>query len=530
MIRKIAVLLALLLAFSCAALGEEARQPVVILYTNDVHCSIDENIGYAGVAAYASAYEKLGYEVILADGGDAVQGGALGTLSKGEYIIDIMNEVGYDVAAIGNHEFDYGMDQFLALSQQANFPYVSVNFRDANGETVVDSYIILPAGDYEIAFLGATPPKTRPIYFMDADGNQIYHLSLGDDGKNLYAAVQSAADAARMEGADYVVLLSHLGIESECIPYTSSDVIVNTTGIDAVLDAHSHCVMDGERVKNAAGEDVLLISAGIGLAYVGALTIDADGVISSKLHSESIFKDEAAQEYIGHIQEQFSQILNRVVAHSAVDLIESDPETGERLVRCAETNLANLCTDAYRAATGSDIALLNGGGIRAGIEAGEITYDEILNVQPFGNMLCMVEATGAEIVDALEVGAISLPKQDGSLQHCSGLSYEVDTSIPSSVVLDDAGGFAYVEGERRVKNVRVGGEPIDLEKTYTLTGHNYMIKKGGSGMNMFQDNPLLLDEFMLDNQALIAYIENDLGGVVGEEYSEIYGQGRLIIE
>ena len=530
MIRKIAMLLAVLLALSCAALGEEAIRPVVILYTNDVHCAIDENIGYAGVAAYEAAYRKLGYDVILADCGDAVQGGAVGTLSKGEYIIDIMNELDYDVAAIGNHEFDYGMDQFFSLRDQADFPYVSVNLLDAGGETVVDPYVILQAGGYEIAFLGATAPKTSPVHFADEAGNLIYSLSQGDDGKKLYSAVQAAADAARAEGADFVVLLSHLGIENECVPYTSGDVIVNTTGIDAVLDAHSHSVIEGEWVKNAAGEEVLLTSTGTKHANLGALILAGDGTFASRLHSETIFRDEAVQEYVGGIMEQYARTLDQVVAHSQVDLIADDPVTGERLVRSSETNLTNLCADAYRAAMGSDIALVNGGGVRAGIDAGEITYGEILNVQPFGNMLCMVEATGAEILDALEVGCIGLPGEDGSLQHPSGLSYEVDTSIPSGVVLDENGMFVRVEGERRVKNVLVGGQSIDPEKTYTLASHNYMIKLGGSGMNMFQDNVLLQDEILLDNQALITYIVDHLDGMVGEEYSEIYGEGRLIIQ
>lgn len=530
MIRKIAVLLAVLLAFGFAALGEEAARPVAILYTHDVHCAIDENIGYAGVAAYASAYEKQGYDVILVDCGDAVQGGPIGTLSEGEYIIDIMNEMGYDVAAIGNHEFDYGMDQFLALRDQAAFPYVSSNFMDANGETVVDPYVILQAGGYEIAFLGATTPKTGSVYFTDDAGNLIYNMSQGDDGKKLYAALQSAADAARADGADFVVLLSHLGIEAECVPYTSGDVIVNTTGIDVVLDAHSHSVIEGEWVKNAAGEEVLLTSTGTKLANLGTLIIAGDGSFASQLHSESIFQDEAMQEYVRSIQAQYSQILDQVVAHSQVDLVTDDPATGERLVRSGETNLANLCADAYRAVTGSDIALVNGGGVRAGIPAGEITYGQILNVHPFGNTLCMVEATGAEILDALEMGVYGLPGEDGSLQHPSGLSYEVDTGIPSGVVLDENGMFVGVEGERRVKNVLVGGQPIDPEKTYTLASHNYMIKLGGSGMNMFMDNELLLDETMLDNQLLIHYIVDVLGGEVGEEYADPYGEGRLIVE
>ena len=120
--------LALLLSGLTAFAEETAAKDVVVLYTNDVHCGIDENIGYAGLAAYKKAFAKADYDVLLVDNGDAIQGGPVGTLSKGEYIIDIMNEVGYDVATIGNHEFDYGMDQFMALREKAKFPYVSANF------------------------------------------------------------------------------------------------------------------------------------------------------------------------------------------------------------------------------------------------------------------------------------------------------------------------------------------------------------------------------------------------------------------
>ena len=519
--------------FAFAEEVEVSHPPVVILYTNDVHCGIEDNIGYAGVAAYEAAYEKLGYQVLLVDNGDAIQGGPIGTLSKGEYIIDIMNAMGYDVAAIGNHEFDYGMNQFMALKDKAEFPYVSANFCDMEGNPVLDAYVIKELGDYKIAFVGASTPETftksTPTYFQDGEGNYIYSFSQGEDGKKLYAAVQAAVDAATAEDADYVIVMSHLGIDGASVPYTASDLIVNTTGIDVVLDGHSHSVVPQEMVLNAAGEEVLLTSTGTKLENLGALVFAEDGSFSSKLHTETLFKDEEAQAFIDSVKVLYEDTLNEVVASTKVELTIKDPATGERAVRSAETNLGDLCADAYRATMGADIAFVNGGGVRANIEAGEITYGEILNVHPFGNSACLVEASGQEILDALEMGARALPDENGGFLHVSGLTYEIDASIPSPVVLDNEETFVEISGDRRVKNVLVGGKPIDPAATYKLASHNYMLKSGGDGFNMFMDNTLLLDEVLIDNQVLINYIIDVLGGVVGEEYADPYGQGRIVI-
>ena len=519
--------------FAFAEEVEVSHPPVVILYTNDVHCGIEDNIGYAGVAAYEAAYEKLGYQVLLVDNGDAIQGGPIGTLSKGEYIIDIMNALGYDVATIGNHEFDYGMDQFMFLKDKAEFPYVSANFCDLEGNPVLDAYVIKEVGDYKIAFVGASTPETftksTPTYFQDGEGNYIYSFSQGEEGKKLYAAVQAAVDAATAEGADYVIVLSHLGIDAVSVPYTSSDLIVNTTGIDVVLDGHSHSVIPQEVVLNAAGEEVLLSSTGTKTENLGALVFNEDGTFSTKLHTESLFKDEEAQAYIDSVKALYEETLNEVVASTEVELTIKDPATGERAVRSAETNLGDLCADAYRATMGADIAFVNGGGVRANIEAGEITYGEILNVHPFGNSACLVEASGQEILDALEMGARAVPGENGGFLQVSGLSYEIDASIPTSVVLDEEESFVEVAGERRVKNVLVDGEPIDPAATYKLASHNYMLKSGGDGFTMFKDNTLLLDEVLIDNQVLINYIIDVLGGVVGEDYADAYGQGRIVV-
>ena len=531
--------LALLLSGLTAFAEETAAKDVVVLYTNDVHCGIDENIGYAGLAAYKKAFAKAGYDVLLVDNGDAIQGGPVGTLSKGEYIIDIMNEVGYDVATIGNHEFDYGMDQFMALREKAKFPYVSANFTDLEGKPILDPFVIKEAGGRKIAFVGASTPETftksTPTYFQNEKGEYIYDFCEGEDGKRLYAAVQKAVDDAREAGAEYVVVLAHLGIDGSSVPYTSSDLIVNTNGIDAVLDGHSHSTIEQEVVKNKDGEEVLLSSTGTKLAAVGALTIAADGTLSTRLHTESIFQDDETTAFVEGIKAQYGETLAKVVASSQVDLIVNDLTAVDsegkpiRIIRSQETNLGDLCADAYRLVSGADIGVVNGGGIRAAIPAGDITFEQIISVHPFGNAMCVVEATGQQILDALEKSVSKLPDENGGFLHVSGLTFTVDMSVPSTVVVDDKGNFVEVSGERRVKDVKVGGEDIDPAKTYTLASHNYMLKSGGDGFNMFINDKLLQDEVMLDNQVLITYITENLGGVIGEEYAELYGQGRITI-
>ena len=542
-------LLAVLLAASMLLVGfafaEEAAEvehkPVVILYANDIHCGIEDNVGYAGVAAYEKAYQALGYETLLVDNGDAIQGDVVGTLTEGEAIIDIMNALGYDIAIPGNHEYDYGMDRFLELTEKAEFPYISSNFSTTDGEFIFPTYLVVELGGWKLGFVAATTPTTftssTPTYFQDEDGNYIYSFAEGNEGANLYAAVQNAVDAVRAEGVDKVIMMSHLGVSADDNPamYTSGAVITNTTGIDVVLDGHSHTVMECEVVLNADGEEVLLTQTGTKLQNVGTLFINTDGSIATELHNETIFKDPEAQAVIDAINAENEEILNEVVASTQVKLTTTDPvatsEDGKpiRIIRTQETNLGDLCADAYRAAVNADIGIMNGGGIRADIEAGDITYADIISVNPYGNMVCLVAVTGQTILDALEMGVMELPAESGGFIHVSGMTYEIDPSVESTVVVDDHGSFVEVTGDRRVHNVLVAGEPIDPEAIYTLASHNYWLKDGGDGMSMFQDGELLLDGVALDNQALINYIMDELGGVVGEEYADPYGQGRIVI-
>ncbi len=533
--------------------GEEPAKEIVVLYTNDVHCGVTDGMGYVGVARVKAALEAAGKEVILVDNGDAVQGDVIGTLSKGEAIVELMNDVGYDVATIGNHEFDYGMDQFKKNVSLAKFQYVCCNFLDDKGAAVLKPYTIIEKAGKKIAFVGIDTPeaftKSTPKYFQDAEGNYIYSFCEGNNGQDLFDKVQATVDAARAEGADYVIALAHLGIDYQSEPWTASKVIENTTGIDVMLDGHSHTDFkrdigqDSILVKNKDGNEVIHTSTGTKLANVGILTIAGDKISAKLLDASAMkFMDEAGLlpedngmgEVVKAALAKNEELVNTVVAHTDVDLVIKDPVSGERIVRSQETNLGDLCADAYRAMGETDIAFVNGGGVRDTIPAGDVTYGQIIKVHPFGNALCTVEATGQEILDALEFSVCNLPGESGGFLHVSGLKFTVDMNVNSTVVKTEKKEFVEVAGERRIKDVEVLQEdgtyaPIDPNKTYTLASHNYMLRDEGDGYTMFSDNNFLSEDVMLDNQVLINYIVEKLGGSVGSDYVDPYGQGRITI-
>ena len=523
-----------------------APEKIIILHTNDVHCQIDQkknkdeivtNIGYAGVLAYKKEIENLHgiNNVTLVDAGDAIQGGPIGTLSKGEYIVDIMNYIGYDIACPGNHEFDYGMENFLKLSTETSKAnYICCNFRDLEGNPILSPYTLIKYGDLTIAYLGINTPesftKSSPIYFQDENGNYIYDFAQGEKGQTLYKTVQKYVDEAIKEGANYVVAIGHLGDEGASEYWSSKSLIKNTYGIDIFIDGHSHEVYS-EILKNKKGKNVLLAQTGTKLQNLGKITINTKNKkITSEFISNYKAQDEDAVNYIEGIKNKFSDILQEVVAKSSVTLTTLDPTTHKRAIRNSETNLGDFCADAYRAMVGADIAFANGGGIRADIEEGNITYEEIINVHPFGNEICMIETTGQDILDALEVGACEYPIENGGFLQVSGLSYTIDPSIPSSVVFNERGQFVKVDGKYRVTEVIVGNEPLVLNKTYTLASHNYMIKNGGDGYTMFMDDKMIKDSVVIDNGALINYITENLNGVIGDEYKNPKGNGRIIIK
>ena len=518
---------------------------VVILFTSDIHCGIDEGFGFAGLQQIRDELEAEGYTVILVDDGDAVQGETIGTLSNGEAIIKLMNAMHYDVAIPGNHEFDYGMEEFLHLTEMAEFPYVSCNF-NKEGELVFAPYVIKEAAGHKIAFIGVTTPTTltssTPSTFQNEAGEYNYGFLQDDDGEALYAAVQKSIDDARAEGADYVYVLGHLGYYAEVSPWSYADVIENTTGIDVFLDGHSH---DTEQVvmKDKAGNDVPRSACGTKMNCIGYSYIHADGTIETNIWSWSnkigaprlMGLHNEMDDEVRAAQEALAAETEKVVAQSNVELTIYDPvevdNSGNpiRMIRRAETNLGDFCADAFRIQCGTDVGIISGGGIRANIERGDITYGDIIDVFPFGNEVCVMEVTGQQLLDALEWTSRSIPGENGGFLQVSGMSYEIDVSVPSGCIADENGMCIGIEGERRVKNVMVGGEPIDPQKTYTVASIDYILKQNGDGITAFDGAKVLRDGIMIDNQLLINYITEALGGEIGGEYADPYGQGRIVI-
>lgn len=523
-------------------LTKQDADDIIVLFTNDVHNAYEKSkdcLGYASVAQYKKQLESLGYTVELVDNGDAIQGEVIGTISKGSYITDIMKQTGYSLAIPGNHEYDFGMETFLELAKEAEeedgYQYISCNFIDLRtGKTVFEPYKIMEYGGKKVGYIGVSTPesftKSTPAYFQDKAGNYIYGFCEGNHGTDLYKRVQETIDDVKKAGADYIVVMSHLGTDPSSEPWTSKDLIQHTEGIDVLLDGHSHSTITGEICKSSNGSNVLLASTGTKLKQLGMLRIQADGIFSSKLVDNISMQDTKTLSYVNDITAKFQDLTKQKVARSEINLTVSDPVTGNRLVRSQETNLGDLCADAYRELLGADIAFVNGGGVRANLNAGDITYGDIINVHPFGNKACLAEVTGQQIMDALELGARAAGVgENGGFLQVSGLTYDIDTTTPSSVVLDDKKMFVKVNGAYRVKNVKVGKDLLDLKKTYTLASHNYMLKDQGDGFSMFKGSKILQDEVKVDNQVLIEYITNTLGGVIKSDsiYANPYGAGRI---
>ena len=489
---------------------------IVILYENDVHCEIE---GYAKLAALKNELKESHEHVGVVSGGDYIQGNSLGVISRGQYIVELMNLVGYDAVTLGNHEFDYHIERLEELVGMMNTKPICCNFQKVGQDSsYFKPYSIVSYGEIDIAYIGITTPSTiasaSPNQFKDENGNYLYSFN----ATTLYETVQKNIDEVKEQGADYVIALSHIGYADDAVYGDMEDVedlIRNTEGFDVVLDAHSHTVIEGMEVNDKAGNAVLLSSTGTKFAYIGKLTI-SDGSFETELVKVEEYgkTDAAVSAYIDRIYEEYSQLGERKVAVSEVDLITKDAE-GNRLVRNTETNLGDLCADAMRYAVNADIGYMNGGGIRTDIAKGEVTFNELLNVLPFNNTVVLAEISGATLRDMMEMAVMTWAGEDGCFPHLSGLTFSVNTAIPSSVEVNEFEEFVGVNGEYRVYDMKVYNresgkyEALDLDKTYTIAASNYFILEYGSGMKMLENVKVLQNEGMLD-----------VNGVIGSEYAE----------
>ena len=505
------------------------KSDLTILYTNDVHTYIDKQspkLTYAAIADLKQSYQNAGKDVLLVDAGDHVQGTAYGSMDEGASIIKLMNAAGYDVATPGNHEFDYGMDRAKAIMKEADFPYLSCNWVDLRTTLrVLPSVKVFVRGGRRIAFVGVTTPETftksTPAYFMDkAQRKYIYDIQGGEDGKKLYDAVQKAIDKAKVL-ADVVIGLGHLGVDPSSSPWTSEEVIAHTSGFDAFIDGHSHTVMENKQVQDASGKAVTLTQTGSYFANVGEMTIAADGTITTKL----IPTHEGMDAGIAAMQTSWvntvDDMLGEKIAVGDSDFYVSDPATGKRRIRSAETNLGDFVADGIYAYFNEveklhcDLAIMNGGGIRADVPAGDWTFKTCKQVSPFGNVACLMSVTGKQIQDALEFAARFAGedgKENGGFLQVAGATYEIHTDIPNTVQTDEKNVWiGSATGTPRVQNVKVYDKasgsylPLDPGATYALAGMNYTLRNLGDGFAMFDGAELIKDYVSEDYLVMSTY-------------------------
>ena len=505
------------------------KSDVTILYTNDVHTYIDKQspkLTYAAIADLKQSYQDAGKDVLLVDAGDHVQGTAYGSMDEGASIIKLMNAAGYDVATPGNHEFDYGMDRAKAIMKEADFPYLSCNWVDLRTTLrVLPSVKVFVRGGRRIAFVGVTTPETftksTPAYFMDkAQRKYIYDIQGGEDGKKLYDAVQKAIDKAKLL-ADVVIGLGHLGVDPSSSPWTSEEVIAHTSGFDAFIDGHSHTVMENKQVQDASGKAVTLTQTGSYFANVGEMTIAADGTITTKL----IPTHEGMDAGIAAMQTGWvntvDDMLGEKIAVGDSDFYVSDPATGKRRIRSAETNLGDFVADGIYTYFNEveklhcDLAIMNGGGIRADVPAGDWTFKTCKQVSPFGNVACLMSVTGKQIQDALEFAARFAGeggKENGGFLQVAGATYEIHTDIPNTVQTDEKNVWiGSATGTPRVQNVKIYDKasgsylPLDPGATYALAGMNYTLRNLGDGFAMFDGAELIKDYVSEDYLVMSTY-------------------------
>ena len=527
--KVIATILSLIIVISTLPLSVSAinNDDIVILYENDVHCTVE---GYSKLSAMKKELQETHSYVGVVSGGDFIQGNSLGVISKGEYIVNLMNLVGYDAVTLGNHEFDYKLDRLNVLVDMMDTKPVCCNFQKTGEDTTCyEPYSIVSYGDVDIAYIGITTPSTisssAPAQFKDENGNYIYTFHSTD----LYDVVQENIESAQADGADYIIALSHIGYAEDELYGELEDVeslIRNTSGFDVVLDAHSHSVIESRTITDKDGNEVLLSSTGTKFEYIGKLTISEENFETELIKTENYKStDPVVDAYIDEIYAEYSMLGERKVAFSEVDLITKDKD-GNRLVRNNETNLGDLCSEAFRNAVDADIGYINGGSLRADIPAGDVTFNNLLNVLPFNNTIVLAEISGQTIKDMLEMTMMYYPGEGGAFPHLSGLTFSFNTSIPSSVVLDEYEDFAGVTGQYKVYKIKVYNkdngtyEPLELDKTYTIAASNYYLLEYGSGLKMLENTKVIQKDGMLDVEALELYIDDKLGGTVGQDYAE----------
>ena len=496
LISLLAAAMMLITLLAGAAFAEDAAVDltghIVILHTNDSHGRVDANLGFTRVAVAKERLEEAGAVVLLLDAGDTLHGLPFATVSRGESIVKIMNEVGYDAMVPGNHDFNYGADRLKELAGMAEFPVLAANVVNADETTLLEGAAIIEKGHVKFGVFGLSTPetvyKTNPL--------NVGGLTFADP----IEAARKQVAALEAEDCTIIIALAHIGLD-ESSGVTSREIAEQVEGIDVIVDGHSHTVLeDGLWVNNT-----LIVSTGEYIEAIGCIDIDSEGAAAATLLTGDDFGeadvDAEVDAVIAEITTAQDELLNVVVGQTSVEL-----QGAREIVRTSESNLGNLAADAFRNATGADIALTNGGGIRDSIPAGDITKKQLVTVFPFGNYVVTMDVTGEQLTAMLENGVSRYPDADGRFPQVSGLSFRFDPEQPAG---------------SRVFDVKVGGEAVDPAKTYVLATNDY-IAIGGDEYPV-GDNAVT-GEFSAMEEILIAYIDSFEAPVAPEI------EGRIIME
>ena len=530
--KVLSLVLVLAMMFSlCITAGaeepaEDLSGSIIILHTNDVHGAID---GYAKAAALKKTYEEMGAYVLLMDAGDFIQGDPTVSTSEGATAVELMNLAGYDVAAPGNHEFDYGYANLKALASEADFPIVAANVLYGGKAAFNDNVTFTAPDGTKIGVFGLDTPETA----TKAHPAKIKGVTfLADD--ELFACAQEQVNELEAEGCDIIVCLGHLGIDDESTGNRSMDLLEEVDGIDLFIDGHSHSDLDD--IAGAVGEscmvnDTILTSTGTKFENIGLVVI-SDGVMEATAIPTAditVKPDGTVADRAAAIQKAVDDEYGAVFAKTEVELNGVKAE-----VRTGETNMGNLITDALvwgaaEAGTKVDAAVTNGGGIRASISKGGITKKDINTVLPFGNTLSIVKVTGAELLEALEASTYCTPETIGGFPHVSGIVFTVDTGKVYDQGEQYPGSTYYgPKSIQRVSIQSVGGKAFDPNATYTIATNDFMAA-GGDTYYAFKTASVNYDLGVPMDEVVMEYVTEELDGVVtAEDYGA--SEGRITIK
>lgn len=533
---------AMVLGVAVPAWAGELEGKLVVLHTNDMHGhyeTTEEQIGIAGVAALKQQYEAQGADVLLLDAGDFSQGTTLVNHEKGLKAAEYLVAAGYDAVAFGNHEFDFGAEavrDIAAVLKAGKVPVLAANvLKEGTQEAYFGDAIVLEKGELKVGVFGLDTAEAQ----TKAAPSSVAGLDFADK-EEMFAIAQKQVDALKEKGCEYIICLSHLGVDEESVGRRSTDLAEAVKGIDLIVDGHSHTVMDGGQMV----QDTMIVSTGSYLANVGTVVIDEKtGEETAKLISAADFAatvgtyDETLAKMVAADLEEVNAIYEGVFAESKVDLNgERDPG-----VRTMETNLGDFSADAYLYAAReylkesglnltADVALSNGGGIRASIPAGEISMNTLYTVFPYGNTVVLVTVTGEQLLEVLEASTFCTPTALGGFPQIAGAEYTVNTAVPyeNGEQYPDSTYFAPAKPGSRVTINSVNGKPFDLKETYTVVVNSFQAE-GGDTYYALTKGSSVHDTAIVDADALISYV-NSMDGVIGEEYAKPQGRIQIVSE